>query len=110
MGPYLNGFAAGICYAEVYITYYADADYAYLHNRSVHSADTANEKAPLRRGLFRVRPRGFEPPPRKCRTRPSTWRVYQFRHRRERDGEYRGGRFLSNGLDAVRRLPYCSEH
>src|SRR4051812_28066337 len=34
-----------------------------------------------------MRPRGFEPPPRNCRTRPSTWRVYQFRHRRERERE-----------------------
>src|SRR5260221_3783442 len=40
-----------------------------------------------RSGFFRMRPRGFEPPPRNCRTRPSTWRVYQFRHRRERKRE-----------------------
>src|SRR4051794_40740534 len=42
-----------------------------------------------RSGFFRLlmRPRGFEPPPRNCRTRPSTWRVYQFRHRRVARGE-----------------------
>src|SRR6476659_10171291 len=33
-------------------------------------------------GAFRVRPRGLEPPRTIQSTRPSTLRVYQFRHRR----------------------------
>ena len=40
-----------------------------------------NEKAPPR-GAFPVRPRGLEPPRTNQSTRPSTLRVYQFRHRR----------------------------
>lgn len=41
----------------------------------------ANKKAPLS-GAFLMRPRGLEPPRTIQSTRPSTLRVYQFRHRR----------------------------
>src|SRR3954469_19413969 len=53
---------------------------------------------------FRVRPRGFEPPPRNCRTRPSTWRVYQFRHRREWRSE------SSRGFGGRELVGSCSMH
>lgn len=52
----------------------------------------ASTSAPSKRGGFSpaslVRPSGLEPPRTAKSTRPSTWRVYQFRHRREGDGEY----------------------
>jgi hypothetical protein len=47
------------------------------------------EKAPLR-GAFSMRPRGLEPPRTNRSTRPSTLRVYQFRHRRV-GGQYSRG-------------------
>jgi hypothetical protein len=40
-----------------------------------------HQKAPSS-GAFPVRPRGLEPPRTNQSTRPSTLRVYQFRHRR----------------------------
>ena len=43
-----------------------------------------------------MRPSGLEPPPCLHRTRPSTLRVYQFRHRR-RAGEYIRGRAAESG-------------
>jgi site-specific DNA recombinase len=49
-----------------------------------------------------VRPSGLEPPRTKRSTRPSTLRVYQFRHRR-RGGEY-------SRLPASRRLALASVH
>ena len=39
-------------------------------------------------GAFRSAPKRTRTSTRLSRTRPSTWRVYQFRHRREGDGEY----------------------
>src|SRR5215203_4224486 len=45
-------------------------------------------KAPPPRG-FRHAPKRTRTSTRLSRTRPSTWRVYQFRHRRESDREYR---------------------
>jgi repressor LexA len=59
-----------------------------------------------------MRPSGLEPPPGKPRTRPSTLRVYQFRHRRS-DGEYSPalrGRDRVGRLASVHRRRYSSEH
>src|SRR4051794_20539801 len=52
--------------------------------------------------FFAMRPRGFEPPPRNCRTRPSTWRVYQFRHRREWRSECSRARAYELALPPLR--------
>ena len=50
---------------------------------------TAPERRkPRRSGAFCDAPKRTRTSTRLSRTRPSTWRVYQFRHRREGDGEY----------------------
>ncbi len=61
-----------------------------------------------------MRPSGLEPPPGLPRTRPSTLRVYQFRHER-RTAEYRGRRRVQGGVGAVTACirPHgtvCCEH
>ena len=65
-----------------------------------------------RRGGFSpammVRPSGLEPPRRTISTRPSTLRVYQFRHER-RAGEYsRLDACSAATLDSVQRSRYCT--
>ena len=45
-----------------------------------------------------MRRRGLEPPRGNPPTRPSTLRVYQFRHRRGSGGEYTPGRIPSDRL------------
>ena len=45
-------------------------------------------KSPPVSGLFPYAPKRTRTSTRLSRTRPSTWRVYQFRHRREGGGEY----------------------
>jgi hypothetical protein len=48
-------------------------------------------------GAFRSAPKRTRTSTRLSRTRPSTWRVYQFRHRREGGGEYSPGCRTANG-------------
>src|SRR5215211_527143 len=48
-------------------------------------------KAPPERGFRLHAPKRTRTSTRLSRTRPSTWRVYQFRHRREGGGEYSPG-------------------
>jgi hypothetical protein len=70
-------------------------------------------------GAFRVRPRGLEPPRTLQSTRPSTLRVYQFRHRRvggqyslgspDRAGRRGGGGRRGRGGDLARLLGYSVE-
>src|SRR5271155_185062 len=56
---------------------------------------SGHEKSPATRA-FSVRPSGLEPPRGNFPTRPSTLRVYQFRHGR-RGGEYSPGRWAGRG-------------
>src|SRR4051812_28003283 len=51
------------------------------------AVDPRTAKAP-QCGAFVHAPKRTRTSTRLSRTRPSTWRVYQFRHRREGDGEY----------------------
>jgi AraC-like DNA-binding protein len=51
------------------------------HGRPPDRRPTANEPQAVQ-GVHQMRPRGFEPPRAIRPTRPSTLRVYQFRHRR----------------------------
>src|SRR5437764_15436609 len=69
------------------------------------------QKAPPR-GAFAVRPRGLEPPRELSPTRPSTLRVYQFRHRRGAPVYPWGLVALCGGQDlvSVREPRYISEH
>src|SRR5690349_19772489 len=57
-------------------------------------------KAP-QSGAFRSAPKRTRTSTRLSRTRPSTWRVYQFRHRRESGGEYSPGLSPSDGRTTV---------
>src|SRR3954447_6213841 len=65
------------------------------------------QKAPCCGAFLPVRPGRLELPPGIPRTRPSTLRVYQFRHRRVCGGPIIGTRLGSaTGLDAVRSVFY----
>ena len=65
------------------------------------------EKALISRA-FSMRSSGLEPPRTIRSTRPSTLRVYQFRHER-RAGEYsRQGLFGGRALDSVQGPRYCT--
>src|SRR5260370_18343883 len=58
-----------------------------------------------------MRPSGLEPPPGKPRTRPSTLRVYQFRHRRSEASIASGlSRAEAAALAYVHRRRYSGEH
>ena len=79
------------------------------------------KKAPLC-GAFVVRPRGLEPPRTIKSTRPSTLRVYQFRHRRWKGGQYSPGPECPGGpgrsaqwsrrvsIESVLEPRYSAEH
>ena len=59
----------------------------YFSMKLVEGGNLSPSGSPRKRmisGAFRVRPRGLEPPRTIQSTRPSTLRVYQFRHRRVR--------------------------
>src|SRR5438105_1326229 len=66
-------------------------EWTYCHLAAVRPCPDGNhvapktQKAPSHRALS-VRPRGLEPPREFSPTRPSTLRVYQFRHRRVAGG------------------------
>ena len=62
-----------------------------------------NEKSPARAGLFLMRPRRLELPRTNRSTRPSTLRVYQFRHRRV-GGQYSPGWASPPVQPSLRRL------
>src|SRR5205823_14105810 len=56
-----------------------------------------------------MRPSGLEPPPGLPRTRPSTLRVYQFRHRRS-EGEYSRGIYADRGACRRPQVARSEEH
>ena len=56
-----------------------------------------------------MRPSGLEPPPGLPRTRPSTLRVYQFRHRRS-EGEYSRGTYADRGACRRPQVALQCEH
>src|SRR2546423_15620767 len=56
-----------------------------------------------------MRPSGLEPPPGLPRTRPSTLRVYQFRHRRS-EGEYSRGTYTDRGACRRPQVALQCEH
>ena len=58
-------------------------------------------------GAFASAPKRTRTSTRLSRTRPSTWRVYQFRHRREGDGEYSPAVLA---FESVQRGRYIYEH
>ncbi len=55
-----------------------------LPKTAMTAADPESEKTPRRAGLLCDAPKRTRTSTRLSRTRPSTWRVYQFRHRRRR--------------------------
>src|SRR3954452_15443756 len=56
--------------------------------RNARARTAPRTKKARRGGPFLHAPKRTRTSTRLSRTRPSTWRVYQFRHRREGDGEY----------------------
>jgi hypothetical protein len=74
------------------------------------------KKSPDMRGFFLMRPRRLELPRTKRSTRPSTLRVYQFRHRRAGGPVYPGRIDLPPdvspcvAVESVRRPRYVHEH
>src|SRR3954452_17152569 len=64
---------------------------------------TETKRTRLLAGSFAYAPKRTRTSTRLSRTRPSTWRVYQFRHRREGRREYRPGRPLSPCCASRRR-------
>src|SRR3954447_21591799 len=79
--------------------------------RRTPARDGLKRETPLCKRGFEVRPGRLELPRGKPPTRPSTLRVYQFRHRRVNGADYRPGTGALTGVLAVVRHPrYLNEH